>query len=318
MKRVVFLRDFHAFRGGHLKVFHYFQHVRSSPRYEARVRFTEDSVWNPTNPWWDSADARIAPGEELEADVIVLAARSDWLALTPEQRAGSAVPIINLIQGFRHIKRDEAASEFLANRAIRICVTPELEQALRADGSATGPLFTIPIGLDLESLPAERPPEERDLDCTILAVKDRPLGRSLARRLKSAGHRVQLIDRLLERPELLDAIARAKVSVHLPAPDEGAYLPALESMALGTLVVCPDCVGNRSFCRDGETCVVPERDEGSLLAATARVLELAPSAAEEMRLAGHAEAATHALTAERASFLEILDRAEELWREPAL
>jgi glycosyl transferase family 1 len=318
VKRVVFLRDFHAFRGGHLKVFHYFQHVRSSPRYEARVRFTEDSVWNSTNPWWELPGARLGPGEELDADVIVLAARSDWLALAPEQRAGSPVPIINLIQGFRHIRREEAASQFLSNRAIRICVTPELEQALRADGSAAGPLFTIPIGLDLDSLPAARPPQERDLDCAILAVKDRPLGRSLARRLKSEGRRVQLIDRLLERAELLDAIARAKVSVHLPAADEGAYLPALESMALGTLVVCPDCVGNRSFCRDGETCAVPDRNEGSLLAATERLLKLAPAAAEAMRLAGHAVAATHALTAERASFLEILDRAEELWREPAL
>jgi glycosyl transferase family 1 len=228
------------------------------------------------------------------------------------------VPIINLIQGFRHVKPDEAASQLLSNRAIRICVTPELEQALRADGSAVGPVFTIPIGLDLDSLPAERAPEERDLDCTILAVKDRALGRSLAKRLKAGGRRVLLVERLLERAELLDAIARARVSVHLPAADEGAYLPALESMALGTLVVCPDCVGNRSFCRDGETCAVPTREEGALLAATEGLLELDPDAAEAMRLAGHATVATHALAAERAGFLEILDRAEELWREPAL
>jgi hypothetical protein len=315
MKRVVFLRDFRAFRGGHLKVFHYFEHVRSSPHYEARIRFSEDSVWDQSNPWWRLPDSVLEPGEDMRADVIFLAARSDWLVLDASQRAHSPVPIINLIQGFRHVKPQEQASRFVANRAIRICVTPELEQALQSAGGATGPIFTVPIGLDLESLPAPPEPRDRDIDCVILAVKDRRLGRSLARDLERAGHSVLLIEDLLERERLMSAIARSRVSVHLPAVDEGAYLPALECMALGTLVVCPDVTGNRSFCRDGETCLMPPRDRSSLFEAARRLLALGPSAAEELRLAARAESAAHTLSAERASFLEILDRVEELWRE---
>ena len=38
------------------------------------------------------------------------------------------------------------------------------------------------------------------------------------------------------------------MTLFLPNETEGFYLPALEGMALGTIVVCPDCVGNRSFC----------------------------------------------------------------------
>jgi hypothetical protein len=35
---------------------------------------------------------------------------------------------------------------------------------------------------------------------------------------------------------------------------------------------------------------------------------------EQMLAAGHAEANEHALSAERARFLEILDRVDELWK----
>ncbi len=63
MESVVFLRHFERFRGGHLKVFHYFEHVRSSPSYRALIRFTEDSVWGPANPWWRFPDAVLPAGD---------------------------------------------------------------------------------------------------------------------------------------------------------------------------------------------------------------------------------------------------------------
>jgi len=39
---------------------------------------------------------------------------------------------------------------------------------------------------------------------------------------------------------------------------EGFYLPALEGMAVGTLVIFPDCIGNRSFCLSGYNCFRPD------------------------------------------------------------
>ena len=56
-------------------------------------------------------------------------------------------------------------------------------------------------------------------------------------------------------------MARARVTVLVPNPKEGFYLPALEAMALGTIVVCPDCVGNRSFCVAGRQ-LLPARLRG--------------------------------------------------------
>lgn len=312
MSLVLFHRNFQKLQGGHLKVFHYFQHVRSSPSHEARIRFTPDSVWDASNPWSALPETVLAADERPRADVLFLAGM-DWRSLAPERRAGPSQPIINLIQYLPRTRRTGPLNEFLVHRAVRICVTPEIQGALESSGQVDGPIFTVPIGLDLEWLPAPRAAEERDLDCVVLAVKDRALGQPVAARLQAAGCRVLLVAEPLARDELLGAMARARVTVHLPASVEGAYLPALESMALGAAVVCPDCVGNRSFCRDGDTCLVPERNERAIVAATLTLLQASPAELEPMLARGRAQSARHSLAAERARFLEILDRVEELW-----
>ena len=92
------------------------------------------------------------------------------------------MPVINLIQGFRHTRPQNPAFEFLGHRAIRLCVSPELEQALNELDIVEGPVITIPIGLDLERLPEPRPLEERELDCLVLAVKAPRMGATVAER----------------------------------------------------------------------------------------------------------------------------------------
>jgi glycosyltransferase involved in cell wall biosynthesis len=122
-----------------------------------------------------------------------------------------------------------------------------------------------------------------------------------------------LIDDPLPRERLLQTMARARVAIHLPASVEGAYMPALESMALGVLVVCPDCVGNRSFCRDGETCLVPERSRRAIVDAALTLLGSSPQELEPMVASAHEESRAHGLAHERSGFLEVLDRVGELW-----
>jgi hypothetical protein len=313
MSVVVFHRNFQRLQGGHLKVFHYFEHVRSSPAHEALIRFTSDSVWDASNPWSGLRESVIAAaGERTRADVLFLAGM-DWQQLTPSERASPPVPVINLIQYLPRARRSGPLNQFLGHPAVRICVSPEIQEALEGGDGVEGPVFTIPIGVDLEQLPAPRAPEERDLDCVVLAIKDRQLGRRVAERVGAKGYSVLLVDEPIPRHELLEAMARARVTVHLPALVEGAYLPALESMALGAAVVCPDCGGNRSFCRDGETCLVPERNERAIAAAALTLLGASASELEPMLAAARQESTRRTLAGERVKFLELLGRVEELW-----
>jgi glycosyltransferase involved in cell wall biosynthesis len=314
MSLVLFHRDFQRFQGGHLKVFHYFEHVRSSPSHQARIRFSADSVWDASNPWSGLRDYVVGPGETVAADVLFLAG-VDWRSLEPQQRASSPVPIINLIQDFRPALGDGPLRQFLSNPAIRICVSAEIQDALERIPTVNGPLFTVPIGIDLDQLPPALPRDARDVDCVVLAAKDPPEGAAIATNLTRRGYRVVLLDRSMPRDELLEAMARARVSVHLPNPVEGAYLPALESMALETAVVCPDCVGNRSFCRDGETCLVPRRSKRAIVDSALLALTASSNELDAMLSSGREESRQRALASERPRFLEILGQADDLWAE---
>jgi hypothetical protein len=84
-------------------------------------------------------------------------------------------------------------------------------------------------------------------------------------------------------------------------------------MALQSVVVCPDVVGNRSFCTDGVNCLRPEFEEEALLGATEAALGLGEGERRELVEAASATAAKHDLPEERAAFHEVLNHLDDLY-----
>ena len=126
--------------------------------------------------------------------------------------------------------------------------------------------------------------------------------------------RVEVLTKLLPRAEFLQKLARARRAVLLPRATEGFYLPALEAMALGALVICPDCVGNRSFCQPGQTAVVPEsREPAALWAAVWTARSLSDSEVSALLANARAVAGQHGLAQERAAFHQVLASIPALW-----
>ena len=313
MKTVLFQREFLRFQGGHLKVWHYFNHVRAAPGFEAVVRFRPDTVWDGSNPWLPVRDEVLTWEDPVDPDVLFVAGR-DWRWLDPLQREESPVPVVNLLQHVLHAAPDDPLERhrFLPHKAIRICTSSEIARAIEETGRVRGPVFTIPNGIDLGELDAVPRPAQRDIDLLIVAAKQPVLGRRLAQRLASSAPELVLLRHYEPRPELLARIARARVTVFLPNPREGVYIPGLEGMALGTLVVCPDCVGNRSYCEDGRNCLMPAYDEDAIAAAAERALA-SGFERDPFAVAGRATARDHRLEAERDAFVSVLDRLGELW-----
>ncbi len=313
MKTVLFYRHFERFAGHHLKVWHYFNYVLAAPGHTARVQFSRESRMDDTNPWASVPELVLDGDARVEPDLWFLSGM-DWRRVDPAARVESPVPIINLIQHPTNFDPGNPRFGFLSNRAIRICISPEVAAGVEATGLVQGPLFVIPDGIDLEQVTAVGGSRPRDIDILLAGFKNPATARSLAARLARPGRVIRLIDRRLRhRSEFLELLARARVTVFLPQAAEGFYLPAIEGMALGTLVVCPDVLGNRSFCRHEENCFRPAYEEDALLAAAERALaELSDLGA--LLAEGRRTAAGHDLSRERAAFLPILDSADELWQ----
>jgi len=300
MKRLAFYRDFHGFSGGHLKVWDYFRYTRQSQNFTPTICFTDASRMDASNPWFAAGEQIQSRWEPYKADALFLGGL-DWLAV-PED---CSTPVINLVQGVRHADPADARYQFLSQRAIRICISKEVELAILATGRVNGPVITIPAGLDLADLP--RPSRERDISLLIVGLKHATMAKRLSDRLAAMGIDNTCLTTQLPRQKFLGLLGRSNVTAFLPYEKEGFYLPALEGMAMGTLVVCPDCVGNREFCVDGTNCYLPPYNESALIEAVRQATKVSKAEKDTMTAEGARQSGRYTLVEERRRYLEVLE-----------
>jgi glycosyltransferase involved in cell wall biosynthesis len=299
-RTILFRRDFHGLTGGHLKVWDYFCHARHSARFEPRVFLTPESVRDHGNPWCGIAPPPLAAWRPDSADVLFLAGL-DWEAVPVPAPA----PVINLIQGLRHADPDDPRHRSLSRPAVRICVSDEVAAAIRSTSLVNGPIHVIPNGIDTTMFPKHAP--NRDIPLLIAGQKDPAFAAAVMTRLAAVGIGAECLTRSCDRTTFLGLLGRARVAVLVPFEREGFFLPAIEAMAMGALVVCPDCLGNRGFCRDGETCFLPDYTLDGVVGAAIAATVLDAEAGGRMRAAAEAEVARHGIGGEREAFLSILD-----------
>jgi glycosyltransferase involved in cell wall biosynthesis len=309
VRTVLFHRKYRRFHGGHLKVWHYFNHVLATPGFDARVLFDADSSWDSSNPWTNARDRVIDVIDGLEPAALFVAGR-DWQRLERSGLLGRDLPILNLIQHVRHAEEWSIQSRYLGQKAIRLCVSQEVADAVTAAGSH-GPTVVIPNGVDVPSLADIA--VERPLDLLIAGLKQPALATRIAGELAVPGCSIEIFTEHVAREAFLDAMRRARVTLFLPNEEEGFYLPALEGMALGTLVVCPDCIGNRSFCLPALNAFRPAYQFDDLLAATRSALALSDAEAAEIKQNATETARRHSLEAEREAFGRVLADLDALW-----
>ena len=299
--------------GGHVKHSHYFDHVLRTPGFTPKITFegegmneNEALLRERRGLWPTGYAARWEPGRR---DVFFLAGL-DWLYLAESGLKSLPNPRINLIQGFNHTRRTARAHRYLAERAIRICVSDEVAGAISATGLTQGPILAIPNGIDFPA--ASSTSTARAV--TIVGYKRPDLARALSRRLHEQGIAHPPTTKFHERCRFLDLLAESRVAVCLPLAVEGFYLPALEAMAAGCLVVTLDCIGNRGFCHHGKNCLIAEPDLESLWSAVKKALDMPDPECERVRRAARHTANEHSIHAERQRFQAILTDVDRLWR----
>ncbi len=321
-RRVWFHRGIAPLSGGQVKHSHYFEHVRRMPGFAPVIAFSraapsEFHARERQRLWPVAAAEAVETWAPQTSDLLFLAGR-DWRYAAERGLLDSALPRINLIQHVRHAREGDELYGYLGERAVRICVSFEVARAILATGRVRGPVLTIPNGIDVAPFEAgeEGSPagfEERPAPVAVVGYKRPELARALCEGLCAQGIEHRLHAGLVGRSAFLAVLAESRVAVCLPHAEEGFYLPALEAMGSGALVVTLDCIGNRGFCHDHWNCIVAEPDSRSLARAVQSALSLNPAERGRMHLRARDTAARHSLAAERARFHAILGDIDRLW-----
>ena len=223
----------------------------------------------------------------------------------------SELPIINFIQHTRHADDWSIQSRYLTRKAIRVCVSEEVAAAVQGAGSR-GRTIVIPNSIDV---PVQASPNnERSLDLLIAGLKQPEMAHQAATALQKSGRSIEVLDDHIPRDQFLAKIADAHHVLFLPNTDEGFYLPALEGMALGALVICPDCIGNRGYMNDRNG-MFPSYDMPTMVNAVEAAMTM-PNQERALKLTLARETAVrHQPDAERAAFSNVLGNLDQLWSE---
>lgn len=300
LKKILFYRDYQRFQGGHLKVWHYFQHAVTSETHQPTIHFSANSLFDSTNPWSSCRVELIAREWNPEqADVLFLAGL-DWEVVPPS----IAVPVINLIQSLSHADDGNPRKTYLTRPALRICISEEVRQAVVATGLVNGPIVTMPNCIDLPALSSHEVIKTKTI--LIAGMKNPGFAIEIARRLKEDGLEIDLLLSLIPRHEFFDRLKVAQLVILLPNEREGFFLPALEGMAMGCLVVCPDCIGNRSFCHDGINSFRPQYQLDAIVQSAKLAIKLDKEKTQQITANAKQTVEDHALSKERLKFQDIL------------
>ncbi len=313
--------------GGVIKVLDYARHMIDLGRQPVIV---SGEPLRPESPLFDIARLRTLIPSNGVAHVLTTefgVERTDMVLFSwPRQygtiaaRLAPDVPharIIHLIQNVRHANPafiGGLARRLLARPMTRISTNGFVAGAIRPYAHEDSIQAVAPIGHDLEFFHTTRSggfDQQQPLRVAYTTWKSR-LGDQLAAATAGGGaYAFRRLGHEVAWPDLRDLYRWADVFLGTPLAEEGSYLPALEAMAAGALVIMPDAVGNRTYARFGETCVEAQLDDpDSYLDALEQIRRWPPGEIEAMRSAAQAAAAGHSLDEERTAVREVLDQIE--------
>ena len=322
-RTVWFHRAYEGLTGGHVKHAHYVEHVRGIPGFRAKITFVADSaeakasaaLARQRDELWRAKAHELAPDWAPMANDILFVAGTDWRYLATRRLKAAEFPVLNFVQHVRHAHVGSELRGYLANRAIRICVSQEVADAILADRRTNGPVVTIPNGIDVPPPAPAAGEVPRRHKILIVGYKRPQLAEEISQRLSAAGLPHLSNTGFLDRTAFLALLGETEVAVCLPHREEGFYLPALEAMAKGCVVVTLDCVGNRGFCRHSENCLIAESTAASVAGAVRDATRLSPARRERLLRAAAETTARHSLTVERERFGQVLANVDRIWAE---
>lgn len=314
--------------GGVVKLLDYVEHARSGG---LAVRVWSRRPPRRAEPLLDSGrfaglrdagDVTFAGGDDLGLGpddlVLISLPRTYEVAYRSLPRGASPERVVHLVQGTRHADPTwdgGYATRLLTRPLARISITDVVARTVAPWLDPRALHRTVPIGHDLAHFAAGA----EDRDARGEAGAGRALRVAYTTWKSSVGDRVadalagddrvelRAVRDVATWEELRALYQWADVFLCTPLAREGLYLPGLEAMAAGAVVVTPDAGGNLAYCRPGENCLLVAHEDAASYVAALETLLASPTEPARLREAGRAVLDAFDLAAERRGFLDVLD-----------
>lgn len=303
-RTVSFHRQYNAYTGGHQKVRDYIAHILTAKNFKPILHLEGKSVIQSqlfTNIEGVSYQSVYQPNQ---ADIVFLAGM-DWNAYLPH--FDESKPKINLIQHVRHGDKSHALFKFLKHKAIRVCVSDAVKNAI--EPYANGPCLSIKMGHRIPKIQTTK-----IYDLYILGTKQPELAVQLAKWGELKGLNVLSHDKPQEQSQVYTAMAQSRVAIVLPNKTEGFYLPGIEAMALANWVIVPDCVASREYSLDKANITMCSLDfQACISAIESSFIKLGKWNVWYKRWQGQKISSSYDLMAERQSFTNVMSSIYKLW-----
>jgi len=266
MKSILFVMPMSSVGGGNVKILHYLSHAQSFG-LKVGLWVTGDNGnvdWTPQ----EVSKIHIHTPTTLDTwDTIFFTWPLDWQKI--ENLTSRLLPekkFIHIIQHIRHVNPDFLngyALDLLKRKNFsRICVSPEVSKAIAPHVTNYSLTCTIPNVIDTKLFyPTNHRKTSPHKLKVLYANWKNTFGNQIRDHWKSMNtpHNItfESIDQLISQNTLADRMRNTDIFIGTPNPMEGFYLAPLEAMASAVAVICPDVIGNRSFCIPNVTCLMP-------------------------------------------------------------
>lgn len=292
-----FFRNYEKYTGGHKKFYDYLNHTKAIEGVKCKLFVQNDCKVMP-GLFSDIPDVQYQHEYNPNTCNVVFLAGMDWQYYLPHRRSEDV--IVNLVQHVRHGDNTHPLFNFLQYKALRLCVSEAVKDAIAP--YANGRCVIVPIGHDIPYLQLDK-----EYDLYILAKKNVNFGKAIAKWAESKGLAYKLHDCLVSKEEVSVAMAKSRVSLVLPNPTEGFFLPGIEAMALSDRAVVPDCIANREYCLENTNAIMCDYSIETVRMTISRSLELLETSMQQhQKLRGEALARSYTITKEREIYHQLI------------
>jgi Glycosyl transferases group 1 len=312
--------------GGVVKIMDYATHalaagyhvsISSPNRWDASLPLFNIERFRELRP--DRPGVEIHSGRKLDIrqrDLVFVSLPTNFeAAYASLPRGMSPERIIHIIQNVRHVTPSWLGGyplRLLTRPAARISTNDIVSNRIRPWLDERAYHEVIPLGHDLGYFHRDRTAGfSRPIRVAHTTWKS-DIGDRVEAALADSGFTFRAIRESVTWRELRSLYRWADIFLCAPNPEEGFYMPGLEAMESGCVVLTPDAGGNMAYCRPGENCVLVGYDDvHGYVEALRQIRTWQPSEIDRIRYAGYGSTKPFDLAGERDAFIRYL---KVLWK----